>query len=105
MVDYRTIGLAVRSPMHSAIREVQAGGIANRSGIAAELSARKLAARRHAEGYHRRLNSAMVRTLADPAVRATRGDYFEYGKQLEKRRRKDVRMNTGVRRVRERKPK
>ena len=35
------------------------------------------------------------------ALRATRGDYFENGKGLEKRRRKDVRMNTEVRRVKE----
>jgi UbiD family decarboxylase len=39
------------------------------------------------------------------AARATRGDYFETGKQLAKRRRKDVRMNTEVRNVVERKPK
>jgi len=37
--------------------------------------------------------------LDDAAERATRGDYFETGKGLEKRRRKDVRMNTEVRRV------
>ncbi len=36
------------------------------------------------------------------AEQATRGDYFEIGKELEKRRRKDVRMNTEVRNVRER---
>jgi UbiD family decarboxylase len=35
------------------------------------------------------------------AERATRGDYFETGKLLEKRRRKDVRMNTEVRTVKE----
>jgi UbiD family decarboxylase len=35
------------------------------------------------------------------AERATRGDYFETGKELAKRRRKDVRMNTEVRRVKE----
>jgi len=35
------------------------------------------------------------------AARATRGDYFETGKQLAKRRRKDVRMNTEVRNVKE----
>ncbi|MFL4986382.1 MAG: UbiD family decarboxylase [Xanthobacteraceae bacterium] len=39
------------------------------------------------------------------AERATRGDYFESGKIQEKRRRKDVRMNTEVRHVKERKPK
>jgi len=43
--------------------------------------------------------------LDEAAKRATRGDYFETGKQLEKRRRKDVRMNTEVRNVRERKSK
>ena len=42
--------------------------------------------------------------LDEAAKRATRGDYFETGKQLEKRRRKDVRMNTEARRVAERKP-
>src|SRR5262249_5961173 len=41
--------------------------------------------------------------LDEAAERATRGDYFETGKQLEKRRRKDVAMNTEVRRVKERK--
>jgi 4-hydroxy-3-polyprenylbenzoate decarboxylase len=41
--------------------------------------------------------------LDEAAARATRGDYFETGKQLEKRRRKDVRMNTEVRNVDERK--
>ena len=40
-----------------------------------------------------------------PRARATRGDYFETGKMMEKRRRKDVRMNTEVRNVVERKPK
>jgi UbiD family decarboxylase len=35
------------------------------------------------------------------ALRATRGDYFAAGKQLVKRRRKDVRMNTEVRNVKE----
>src|SRR6266704_1116821 len=35
--------------------------------------------------------------LEAAARRATRGDYFETGKQLAKRRRKDVRMNTEVR--------
>jgi 4-hydroxy-3-polyprenylbenzoate decarboxylase len=39
------------------------------------------------------------------ALRATRGDYFETGKQLKKRRRKDVRMNTEARHVKERKSK
>src|SRR6185312_8857306 len=33
------------------------------------------------------------------ALRATRGDYLENAKDLEKRRRKDVRMNTEVRRA------
>jgi UbiD family decarboxylase len=41
--------------------------------------------------------------LDESAARATRGDYFETGKQIEKRRRKDVRMNTEVRNVKERK--
>ena len=36
------------------------------------------------------------------AERATRGDYLDGAKQLEKRRRKDVRMNTEVRNVKER---
>jgi 4-hydroxy-3-polyprenylbenzoate decarboxylase len=35
------------------------------------------------------------------AARATRGDYFTTGKQLAKRRRKDVRMNTEARNVKE----
>src|ERR1700730_13116762 len=35
------------------------------------------------------------------ATRATKGDYFATGKQLAKRRRKDVRMNTEVRNVKE----
>ena len=35
------------------------------------------------------------------ALRATRGDYFAAGKKLVKRRRKDVRMNTEVRNVKE----
>src|SRR5262250_1791750 len=35
------------------------------------------------------------------AARATRGDYLETAKDLEKRRRKDVRMNTEVRNVKE----
>jgi 4-hydroxy-3-polyprenylbenzoate decarboxylase len=39
------------------------------------------------------------------ALRATRGDYFATGKQLKKRRRKDVRMNTEARHVKERKSK
>jgi 4-hydroxy-3-polyprenylbenzoate decarboxylase len=39
------------------------------------------------------------------AARAVRGDYFETGKLLEKRRRKDVGMNTEVRTVKARKPK
>ena len=37
--------------------------------------------------------------LEEAANRATRGEYFETGKALEKRRRKDVRMNTEVRHV------
>jgi 4-hydroxy-3-polyprenylbenzoate decarboxylase len=41
--------------------------------------------------------------LDEAAARATRGDYFTTGRQLEKRRRKDVRMNTEARRVKERK--
>jgi 4-hydroxy-3-polyprenylbenzoate decarboxylase len=36
------------------------------------------------------------------AERATRGDYLESDKQLRKRRRKDVRMNTEVRTLNER---
>ena len=40
--------------------------------------------------------------LDEAAARATRGDYFETGKQLQKRRRKDVRMNTEVRNSMER---
>ena len=39
------------------------------------------------------------------AKHATRGDYFEMGKRLVKRRRQDVRMNTEVRNVKERKSK
>jgi 4-hydroxy-3-polyprenylbenzoate decarboxylase len=35
----------------------------------------------------------------EAAKRATRGDYFQTGAMLEKRRRKDVRMNTEVRNV------
>jgi 4-hydroxy-3-polyprenylbenzoate decarboxylase len=42
--------------------------------------------------------------LDEAALRATRGDYLETGKLLEKRRRSDVRMNTEVRNVDERKP-
>jgi UbiD family decarboxylase len=42
--------------------------------------------------------------LDEAAERAARGDYFENGKRLEKRRRKDVGMNTEVRNVKERKP-
>ena len=41
--------------------------------------------------------------MEEGARRATQGDYFETGKLLEKRRRKDVRMNTEVRNVDERK--
>ena len=41
----------------------------------------------------------------EAAERATRGDYFVTGKELEKRRRKDVKMNTEVRNVRKSKPK
>jgi 4-hydroxy-3-polyprenylbenzoate decarboxylase len=40
--------------------------------------------------------------LDEAAERATRGDYFETGRLLEKRRRKDVRMNTEARNVDER---
>jgi 4-hydroxy-3-polyprenylbenzoate decarboxylase len=36
------------------------------------------------------------------AERATAGDYFETAKSLKERRRKDVRMNTEVRNVKER---
>jgi 4-hydroxy-3-polyprenylbenzoate decarboxylase len=39
------------------------------------------------------------------AQRAVRGDYFETGAMLEKRRRKDVRMNTEVRSLDEKKTK
>jgi 4-hydroxy-3-polyprenylbenzoate decarboxylase len=39
------------------------------------------------------------------AARAVRGDYFESGRLAEQRRRKDVRMNTEVRHVKEKKPK
>ena len=45
------------------------------------------------------------REMEEAAQRAARGDYFETGALLEKRRRKDVRMNTEVRNVDERKPK
>jgi 4-hydroxy-3-polyprenylbenzoate decarboxylase len=41
--------------------------------------------------------------LEQAAARATRGDHFATGKDQEKQRRKDVRMNTEVRHVRERK--
>src|SRR5579862_3336434 len=41
--------------------------------------------------------------MEEGAKRAARGDYFETGKRQEKRRRKDVRMNTEVRNVDERK--
>jgi 3-polyprenyl-4-hydroxybenzoate decarboxylase len=40
----------------------------------------------------------------EAALRATRGDYFDSAKDLEKRRRKDVRMNTEVRHVKQSKP-
>jgi 4-hydroxy-3-polyprenylbenzoate decarboxylase len=43
--------------------------------------------------------------MDEAAQRAVRGEYFETGALLEKRRRKDVRMNTEVRNVDERKPK
>jgi 4-hydroxy-3-polyprenylbenzoate decarboxylase len=43
--------------------------------------------------------------MEEAAQRAVRGDYFETGALLEKRRRKDVRMNTEVRNVAEKKPK
>jgi UbiD family decarboxylase len=43
--------------------------------------------------------------MEEAAKRAIRGDYLETGKLLEKRRRKDVRMNTEVRNVVERKAK
>jgi 4-hydroxy-3-polyprenylbenzoate decarboxylase len=43
--------------------------------------------------------------MDEAAQRAVRGEYLETGAQLEKRRRKDVRMNTEVRNVEERKPK
>ena len=41
----------------------------------------------------------------EAAARATRGDYFVTGEELEKRRRKDVKMNTEVRTVKKSKPK
>jgi len=44
------------------------------------------------------------REMEEAARRAARGDYFETGALLEKRRRKDVRMNREVRNVDERKP-
>src|SRR3974377_2027935 len=40
-------------------------------------------------------------SLDAAAQSATRGDYFETGRQLEKRRRRDVRMNAEVRHVKE----
>jgi 4-hydroxy-3-polyprenylbenzoate decarboxylase len=43
--------------------------------------------------------------MDEAAARAVRGEYLETGAQLEKRRRKDVRMNTEVRNVEERKAK
>jgi UbiD family decarboxylase len=43
--------------------------------------------------------------MEEAAQRAVRGDYFATGAMLEKRRRKDVRMNTEVRNVDEKKPK
>jgi 4-hydroxy-3-polyprenylbenzoate decarboxylase len=43
--------------------------------------------------------------MDEAAQRAVRGEYLETGALLEKRRRKDVRMNTEVRNVEERKPK
>jgi 4-hydroxy-3-polyprenylbenzoate decarboxylase len=43
--------------------------------------------------------------MDEAARRAVRGEYLETGAQLEKRRRKDVRMNTEVRNVEVRKPK
>jgi 4-hydroxy-3-polyprenylbenzoate decarboxylase len=45
------------------------------------------------------------RELDEAALKATRGEYFETGRKLEKRRRKDLRMNTEVRSVKERKSK
>ncbi|MCC6776284.1 MAG: UbiD family decarboxylase [Hyphomicrobiales bacterium] len=43
--------------------------------------------------------------LDEAAARAARGDYLDNAAQLEQRRRKDVRMNTEVRNVKESKPK
>jgi 4-hydroxy-3-polyprenylbenzoate decarboxylase len=43
--------------------------------------------------------------LDEAALRATQGDYFETARHLEGRRRKDIRMNTEVRRVQEGQPK
>jgi UbiD family decarboxylase len=43
--------------------------------------------------------------MEQSAIRATRGEYFETGALLEKRRRKDVRMNTEIRNVDEGQPK
>jgi 4-hydroxy-3-polyprenylbenzoate decarboxylase len=43
--------------------------------------------------------------MEQSAIRATHGEYFETGALLEKRRRKDVRMNTEVRNVDEGQPK
>jgi 4-hydroxy-3-polyprenylbenzoate decarboxylase len=43
--------------------------------------------------------------LEQAAERAVRGEYFEYGRALEKRRRKDVPMNTEVRHVKKRRKK
>src|SRR5262245_14537827 len=43
--------------------------------------------------------------LDEAAERATRGDYFATGERLKKQRRKDVRMNTEVRKVKPGKPK
>jgi 3-polyprenyl-4-hydroxybenzoate decarboxylase len=40
----------------------------------------------------------------EAAERAVRGDYFTTGKELKKRRRKDVKMNTEVRTVKKSKP-
>ena len=45
------------------------------------------------------------RELDEAAERATRGDYFATGERLKKQRRKDVRMNTEVRKVKPGKPK
>ena len=43
--------------------------------------------------------------LDEAAERATRGDYLDNGPALKRRRRKDVRMNTEVRNVKETAPK